>query len=382
MKNTHLYGLSMLIILLGINISCKSKKSDDPTTHSTVAATYDRIAFLNNMAQNIIIPRYLDLKTKIATLQNSASVFASNPSVSSLETARVDFLLAYKSWEGLAQFSFGPADVNGLVNTQVDVFPTNTATIESNITSGSYDFNAAASSGFSGFPAIDYLLFSKTLTEQQIADLYTNSANRKKYLNDVVTNLTNRVNTTYAQWIGGSNYLSIFKTLNGTDVSSSTSALLNQMAINIDNFKNYKLGIPLGANSQVGSGPAYNGSNANEAEAYYSDSSLALIRASLLSMRDMYMGKTLAGIDSTGFDDYLIAINQGPLNQKIINEFNTIITKINAIPETYSQSLSDPNKKILIENVFSETSLLLKYFKVDLSTATNVEITFFDNDGD
>jgi len=371
--------LSALLILIGV--SCHKSKSD-PASGTTPQAKYDRTAFLNNIGVNIIIPRYLDLQTKMATLTNSSTAFTNAPSPATLATAQADFLAAYKSWQTVSQFAFGPADVNGLVTTQINAFPTNTTTIESNVTSGTYDFTSATSPGFKGFPALDYLLFSRTLTSQQISDLYTNSSNRKKYLTDVVANLSSLVSTTYNQWISGTNYLAVFKALSGTDVSSSTSALLNQMAMELDNFKNYKLGIPLGAYNAVGSGSSYNASDPTESEGYYSDSSLALMKQSIISMRDFYIGKTLAGKDSTGFDDYLIAIGDASVNTTILNQFNTVISAVDAIPESYSQSLSDANKKILIENVFTATTLLLKNIKVDLSTAINVEITFSDNDGD
>lgn len=379
MKKTHLQLVFAFLTLIIIGVSCKKSKSDDPSATNTPGTTqYDRTAFLNNMGQNVIIPRYLDLKTKMNTLTSSSAAFTASPSTTNLAAVQADFLAAYKSWQAVSQFAFGPADVNGLVTAQVNAFPANTTAIENNITTGTYDF--AAASAFSGFPSIDYLLFSRTATPQQIVDSYSNSSDRKKYLNDVVANLTAKVNNTHAQWINGN--IAVFKALNGTDVSSSTSALLNQMTLDLDNFKNYKLGIPLGAYNAVGSGPAYNASHPEEAEAYYSDSSLVLLKQTILSMRDMYMGKTLAGKDSTGFDDYLIAINQGSVHTTILNQFNTLITKINAIPESYSQSVSDPGKKVLMENVFTETTLLLKNIKVDLATAINVQITFSDNDGD
>ncbi len=388
MKKPHLHLLIAFVALIVIGVSCKKNKSDDPTATNqsnnttTTSVKYDRTAFLNNMGQNVIIPRYLDLKTKMSTLTSSASTFTNTPTTTNLAAAQADFLAAYKSWETVSQFAFGPADVNNLVTTQVNAFPANATTINNNITSGSYDFSSSSSASFSGFPAIDYLLFSKTGSAQDICDSYNNSSNRKKYLNDVIADLTNKINTVYSQWISGSNYLSVFKALNGTDVSSSTSALLNQMALELDNFKNYKLGIPLGAYNAVGSAPSYNASHPEESEGYYSDSSLTLMKQAIISMRDMYTGKTVAGVDSTGFDDYLIAINQASVNTAIINQFNVVINKVNAIPETYSQSLSDANKKVLIENVFTETTLLLKNIKVDLSTAIAVEITFSDNDGD
>jgi len=381
MKKSHIQLVLLSALLIIIGVSCHKSKSD-PASGTTPQAQYDRTAFLNNMGVNVIIPRYLDLQTKMTALTNSSTAFTNAPSPTTLAAAQADFLAAYKSWQRVSQFAFGPADVNGLVTVQINAYPANTTMIESNISSGSYDFTSSTSLGFKGFPTLDYLLFSRTLTSQQIADLYTGSSNRKKYLTDVVSNLSGLVTSTYNQWISGTNYLTIFKALSGTDVSSSTSALLNQMAMELDNFKNYKLGIPLGAYNAVGSGPTYNASDPTQSEGYYSDSSLALMKQSIVSMRDFYLGKTITGKDSTGFDDYLIAIGDASVNTTILNQFNTVISAIDAIPESYSQSLSDANKKVLIENAFTATTLLLKNIKVDLSTAINVQITFSDNDGD
>ena len=106
------------------------------------------------------------------------------------------------------------------------------------------------------------------------------------------------------------------------------------MVSDIENCKNYKLGIPLNYVHNVVIDP--NSVNLFKTEAYHSDSSLVLIKSSIESIRLLYMGISPQGINGQGFDDYLEAIGRKALNVQIKNQIELVQTKLDAIGEPIS----------------------------------------------
>ncbi|MBC7450590.1 MAG: imelysin family protein [Cytophagales bacterium] len=327
------------------------------------------------------MPRYLDLKTTLSIFSTSTAAFTASPSVGSLAAVRIDFLASYKSWEHTSEFFFGPGNINFLDKPHVNMFPTDTVKIKSNILSGVYDFGSTFGPTYSGFPAIEYLLFSRKLTDQQIVDAFIASSSRKTYLMDLIASLKNKTDKTYNGWVSGDMFISSFISNDGVNSGSSTSALLNLFSYDIEVLKNDKIGkaadIVVSMDGTVNTNPV---PKPGSAEGYYSDSSLALMKNSILELRDLYLGKSAAGIDGIGFDDYLTGIGKGELNTKILNQFDLSISKINAIPDPYSTAIV--NQRAAVVDAYAAITQLLAYIKVDLSSAISVRIDYSDTDGD
>ncbi len=153
MKKRFLYQILGFSFAL-IAFSCENgTKQDD--------VNFDRKAMLENIASNIIVPNYAQLKSDMASLKQSANVFVATPSEVNLNSLKESWYKAYQSWQGCAPFEFGPAmDVS--LKSSLNTYPTTTSTIESNISSGNYNLNSVSNLSAIGFPAIEYLLYCTT----------------------------------------------------------------------------------------------------------------------------------------------------------------------------------------------------------------------------
>ena len=136
--------------------SCNRCKKKDCKT-AEPEATFDRKAMLSNIGNSIIIPNYQWLQTEVNEMDAAVAAFTDNPSEASLNSLRSAFREAYVAWQHCSAFEFGPAEQN-ILRASINTFPTDTAQINSNISSGSYDLNIAANMDAKGFPAIDFLI--------------------------------------------------------------------------------------------------------------------------------------------------------------------------------------------------------------------------------
>lgn len=373
------------IVLIGICISlgaCK-KKQDDSTSAGKQA---DRLPLVTSLGYNVILPRYLNLQTSFSAFDAEVQTFTTSPSVDGLKTLRTKFYKAYGSWEYVAGFEFGPAvsSTTMLETKSVNAFPSDTALIKNKIAAGMTTIPVTGNATYSGFPAIDYLLCAKSLTDQQIVDSFSvgiHAVKRCDFLKAVSSNLKTRITTTYNNWNStGANFIVIYASNVGLDLGSSTSQTINMMIADLENVKNYKLGVPLNISRN-------NVIDANvvhpfKCEAFHSDSSLILAKASIEALRRVYLGISIDGLDAQGFDDYLIAIDQSKLDLKIKNQIQLVQNKLNAIPGPISVAIQSPDGKQSVQVAYNEMLNLVTLLKVDFASAVGVMISYGDTDGD
>ncbi len=363
--------LKLIIIIIAIGAtqnSCVDNTEGSPD--------FDRTAMLQNMATNIIIPAYTDLSESLTQLKTAVLAFTEKPTFETLTTTQEAWQTSYLTWQYANAFNFGPGGEDGLrkgLIEEVGTFPVSEAKIENAISSGTYnfsDFNRDAR----GFLAVEYLLFSSTDNDQLILDLYT-SGSRKKYLNDVVTNTSLRVDAVLTEWSGG--YNASFVSNNGTDVGSSTSQLYNEFVKSYESIKNFKIELPLGKR------PGQTQTEPDLVEAYYSGASAKMLNAHLVAVENIWYGRRKDGTDGVGFEEYLASVTGGPeLIAATKAQLVSIKTAMAAIPETPRLSSQIKNTPTPIENVRIELQKNTRYFKSDMSSLLGIAITFSSGDGD
>lgn len=318
---------------------------------------------LVNYADNLIIPAYTNLQTKLGLLETSVNAFLATPSVSTQTALKNTFTDAYLSFEAVSAAYFGPAAAV-LLNNYINTFPTVPAKIEAGIQSGSYNFTLpVASDSIQGFPALDYLLFAADAV-QKFAD--AGAANRKKYVQDVMARMRSLTDNTLAQWKGAYHHTFI-KSLK-TDVGSSIGNLVNQLAYEMDAMKGPRIGWPFGKQSN---GTVF----ADKCEGYYAGITGELAVANLTSLKNYYTGGSGKGID-----DYLILLKKEQLNNDVLAQFEVALTALKAIPAPVSAAFT--NHATQVEAAYKEVQKLLTLIKTDVASATAVQITYMDNDGD
>jgi uncharacterized protein len=127
-----------------------------------IGDSFNRTLMLTDIADNLIIPSYNQLRTSSEKLEESVAIFASNPSLASLETAQQDWINLYTDWQWATAFNFGPAGEEGLqksLTEEIGTFPVSESKLQGILQSGTFnlnDFNRDAR----GIFALEYLLFT------------------------------------------------------------------------------------------------------------------------------------------------------------------------------------------------------------------------------
>lgn len=359
-------SVAVAVLLL---ISCSKSNSDNP---NPPAASSD--SALVNLGTNIILPSFQDLATTTAAMDAAITAFTTTPNAGTLAAAQAAYKTAYLSWENASAFQFGPASDQSLLTSTINVFPTDSNVIKSNISSGSYTIDGIANVKAQGFPGIDFLLFgadAATTLGRFTTDAA--AANAKKYLSAVSSSIKTKAAAVAAAW--ASTYLATFKAATGVNAGSSLSLLLNAFVYDYDvTLKNYKLGIPIGKYGTTALPLA-----PEKVEAYYSGISLQLLLKQVRALQNVYTGGT-----GYGLDDKVIAAkaikNGTPLNDVINAQFATLIAKLTALPDPLSADIR--NNLTAVNDVYTEATKLVVLLKVDLSSALGVKISFQDDDGD
>ncbi len=368
----------VIIIVTGIGFSCSKSGT---SSGSGTGNNNGKDSILLNIGNSIILPAYQNLAMEVNLLDSAISDFNAGANGTKLTNTQNLFKNAYIAWQAVSEYNyFGPAYTAQPVLSSVNIFPTSTTTIDSNINVNNDNVNTFANTAAKGFPALDYLLFgagANTLTN------YTTdpeASNRQKYLAAVSADIKTEVNAVLNAWsAGGGNYISTFINGTGNSVSSSLGLLINSMDQDFEILKNDRLGIPLGKIPVGTISPVL----PKEVEAYYSGISVQLALAQLKIEQGIFLGTTAQG-NGLGLINYLIAANAkyngGMLSDTIKSAFATCVVALNAVPDPLSQTIqTNPTGA---DAAFAQTQKLLALLKTDMPSALGVLITYGDNDGD
>jgi hypothetical protein len=359
--------------LLTAFISCSKPENKNNIT----ANGFDKSAMLVSYADNLIMPAYATMQQQLAALQRASDAFIANPNASTQAAVKTAYTETHLQYIRIAPFNFGPAenalldnflnfsgglDYNFTTDGELTGFSIDTVTIVSNISSGIYSFETLTRSSFysQGFPALNYLYFGN----DAIAKM---DSKRSKYTNDLLARLKNLIDQVSNEWLG---YRAAFVGNTQTSSGSPIANIVNQLSYQLDLLKGPRIGWPLGKQSN---GKIFE----TKCEAYYAGISMALAIENLNSVKRLYTGNNISG---KGLSDYLIALNQSTLNSDILAQFDVALAKLKAIPEPLSTTLlTDPTK---IDEAYKEIQKLVTLMKTDVASATAVQISYADNDGD
>ena len=348
-----IFGLFVSALFL-ITACDKDKNKDE----------FDKVALLQNFADNIIQPRYADFKTKIDSLEILFIAFQSNPTEAKFEDLKAHWKACYLSFQRVKTFDFGPAMNIGFKGA-IGTFPTDTAQISSNIAAGTYNLATVTNADAVGLAALDFLFYQ--------TDAYlkiTTSQFYSQYCLDVIQKMKAETDAVVNAW---TTFKSNFIASTGNESTSMFSMLVNDFCQDWEEAKAAKLGIPLGKYSLGIQRPEY-------IEARYSGYSLPILKASLSSIAEIYSGLGFNGQDGVGFDDYLIALNKESLNSVIKDKFREIDSSFYIFNSSLQLELTQ--NPIALENLFNAISEQVIFIKTDMTASFGILITYQDNDGD
>jgi predicted lipoprotein len=337
---------------------------------------FDRSAMLDNYATNLIIPAYKNLQSSVNTLTTSANAFLSTPTLETLVDVQLAWENAYVNWQYANAYNFGPAGEEGLTKgliEEIGTFPVGVAKVENAMNTETYnfkDFNRDAR----GLLTIEYLLFDLQDNNQVVVDAFQ-SQSRKKYLTDLIHDTKTRVDAVVEAW--STNYVNSFTTNNGTDVGSSTSLVYNEFIKSFESIKNFKVGLPLGKRpGQIQIEPS-------KTEAYYSGSSVKMMKTHIHAVVDLWHGRKQDGTDGIGFKEYLEAVEGGStLVASTEAQLEAILKALQSIPDKPRFSEQLQSNATAIDALHTELQKNTRYFKSDMSSLLGIAITFSSGDGD
>jgi hypothetical protein len=133
------------------------------------------------------------------------------------------------------------------------------------------------------------------------------------------------------------------------------------------------LGYPLGVN--IG-----NVKNPHYLEARNSGIGKDLLRANILALQQIFLGKGSNGKDGKSMHDYLLALGKTTTSTTLVTNWGIFLNDIDALPNNLEVALNtDTQKMIDLYNAIHYNTIALK---TDMVGAFGILITYSDNDGD
>jgi predicted lipoprotein len=199
-----------------------------------------------------------------------------------------------------------------------------------------------------------------------ITKFNSNTANRVKYCKEVVSRIKSIVDKITSDW---HSFRADFISNTKTNVGSPIGNMINNMAYEMDALKGPRIGWPFGKQSNGQAFPT-------KVEAYFAGNSSALAQEAMKNLKNIF----IANGSGKGYSDYLKALGKDALATQVSTQFDLVISKLQALPDPLSTTITAEPAKV--EEAYKEIQKLLTLLKTDVASATGVQITFMDNDGD
>lgn len=353
------------VSLAFLSFNCKDALTDNPSD------SFNRREMLENVADNIIIPSFAELQTKVDALKNAVNLFVQTPSEATLQSARTAWEEAYLAWQYANGFNFGSGQTStGTLFQRVGVFPANVAKVESFIASRTFDNDLARDTR--GFNAIEYLIYD-TVGVNEVVGKFSNP-NRRDYLLMLTAELKTIVDAVVTGW---QSYRAEFVSNVGTDVGSSTSQLFNNFVENFETIKNFKLGVPLGRR------PGQTQPEPTRVEAFYSGKSIRFMREHLKAIEELYYGIGRRGADGVGFVEYLRSVPNGnELVAQTEAQLTVVKNRMQGLPANAKLSDIIVTNFAQVDSLHTELQRHTRFFKSEMASMLSLSITFSSGDGD
>jgi len=349
------YFLVPLILL----IACTACE-DEGVLVDACSSNFQQEGLFLTVASGLIIPGYADLQSKVDAMQASAENLAMNATIANLEDFRQHFRNAYRSWQRVAQYEFGPAE-DVFLRTSLNSFPAETEQILSNIEEGHSDLESNTNTFARGFPALDFLLYGIATDEAAIV-AFLNTPEARQYLNALIADIKTRVDATFVGWTDG-DYRAAFIQNTGTATGTSLSLIINALSDHYELIRRDKIGIPSGLFNAGAAKP-------EAAEALYSGLSTALAVEAIRASENLY-----AGAANVGLDDYLRTINARkngePLDEIISQQFQTAIQALEKVEGSIPQAIINDTEDL--ENAYAEIVKQVVHIDLDMPAVLCVE---------
>ena len=374
MKTTKLIYSVILpfLVFVTVIISCTSESDMmpmppvEPIDTTGVESSFENL--LTNQVNEIIIPTAENYQSGMENLFAVVESFVGEVNQNNFELLRAAYLETNLAYQAAAVHNYFATANLDFVNT-TNLYPVDVDSLEEFIESKTYNFNSAAQQRANGFPAMDYLLYG-------LADpiaTFSDSPKTATFLLELTRAMKERADLNVENWTGS--LRENFINNGGLQLGSSISVQLNEIMFYYEeHVRGNKVGIPIG---RLGPNDTPFASDGTKIEAYYQsladendNVALAMTRAAIAEMEDIYLGTGVSG-NGIGYDDLLLDIDQVSLDEDIKAQYEEIYNQI----DNRESILGD-------ENLYNSIQALVTLYKSDLFPVLNVQDADGSNDGD
>ncbi len=372
-------------LFIGLVIIACSSSDDNNGNNGNNGDGFDRTALLTNYADNIIIPTFQDLDSKLSALDVARGNFVNTQTESNLNLLSNAWLNAYRVWQHAEMYNIGFAETITNLTPEQDqnrgfvryfnIYPVSESEIDGYATTGNHDLTDALTD--QGFPALDYLIHGIASGDATPIDKFTTNANANgyiTYMQDVIARMRTITTQIINDWQSSYKTIFIAATENGT--SGSINKIANDFVFTYEKgFRAQKVGTPAGIFSAGQTFP-------DKVEAYYKENvSKTLALEALNAIENFFMGKAYNGTTTgSSIQSYLQFLQASEVDTEISNQFTAVRNAINGLDENFSEEITTNNTQVLA--VYEVMQAMVPLFKVDMRQALDFTLDFNDSDGD
>lgn len=359
MKNSTNF---VLVLILSITFAC-----NDDVDDSNAFNVADLIA---SQVEQQISPSVSNFVTTTSELNKAIELYVNQTTESNLLDVRTKWERAVLAYEKVYSFNIGEVRENFL-HLIIYPWPVSTNAIE-NVLINNIDINQELIDNLSPraktFAALEYLLFKDDITSTN--NDYLTSNKRLiylKFLGNYVYSLSQRIDNIWS--VDGNNYANSLVNNRETGIDGSFNLFFNGIYNAIDTGKVTKIGKPAGLEKSSVTNPELT-------QAHFSNSSLALLRASIQSIENAYFNA-----NGIGIDDYVSSITKnGELNKVVQERIRAVYAAIDVISPNLAAAID--SQPLLLSELHTTLNDLRITFGVDIRSTLSIVITSTDNDGD
>jgi len=343
---------------------------------------FDRVAMLESLGSEVIIPTYRSFADQTAVLTSTAESFCNDPTASSLRELQDQWERARIAWKQMDVANFGPyAEQPWRLGPKIDSWPVREDTIDQQLAGdGTLDLEHVSALGAAsrGLPALEYLIFDPEGVQAAFARFEEDSGPRRcEYAIALSQDLRVNAEAIVEAWShDGDDYLGAL-TASGApgapfmSVGDASNEIINRMVFLTENIMRLKLGRPLGLDSGGDARP-------DQVESRYSDGSVQDILANLDGLENLYRGR-FGDHRGVGVQRWVRWFSPDT-DQEVLASILRARWAVEAIPEPLSHAVVA--QRDIVQDAYEQVRELRNAIAIDVINAIAGTVTFNDTDGD
>ncbi|MEN0002699.1 MAG: imelysin family protein [Bacteroidota bacterium] len=326
---------------------------------------------LTNTLQAGILPAHQSFLSAAESLHQLSQTFRTTPTEDHLIAFRKQWKEAASSWKRCEFYDLGEIS-DSFIHFRIYRRPTNIEQLEETISNGELidlDYVESQGSAVIGLAAIEYLLF-EAVTDTSLQSFQADTK-RADYLLALTAYLLDQAQALQESW---GDYGPTFTNSLQSSIDGGQNLLVNAIVSALEETNKDAIGKPLG---EASGGIA----KLELLEAHRSSSSMSLIKATFREVKASFRGDYPNSESNYGFDDYLVALK----NKELLDKIDTAIDKCEATlaelggPDLKSTLATKPEAVAQLQLDFTALLLLVK---IDMASFIGAIIVPNESDGD